>query len=49
MKLIQPTIDFALLQTSTRNRDDLRQHLYEKSVKTLENMKLTEPKSLFFK
>ncbi|MGG2057730.1 hypothetical protein ABFY48_26080 [Lysinibacillus pakistanensis] len=42
-------IEFALLQTSQQHRDDLRQHLYEIVIKTLENVKFKEPKGLFEK
>ena len=48
LEKIKPTIEYALLQTTPENRDDLRQHLYEKSVKTLKNVKLTNPKGMFF-
>lgn len=47
LEKIKPTIEYALLQTTSENRDDLRQHLYEKSVKTLKNVRMTSPKGMF--
>lgn len=44
---ITPTIEYGLLQTTPEHREDLRQHLYEMSIKTLKNVRLTEPKGLF--
>lgn len=41
-------IEYALLQTSPQYREELRQHLYEIIIKTLENVKFKEPKGLFF-
>ena len=48
LEKVKPTIEYALLQTTPGNREDLRQHLYEKSIKTLKNVKLTNPKGMFF-
>ncbi|MFY3791225.1 hypothetical protein ACOQFO_05925 [Ureibacillus sp. MALMAid1270] len=31
IQIIQPVIEYALLQTSPQHREDLRQHLYEKT------------------
>lgn len=45
---IKPTIEYGLLQTTPENRDDLRQHLYEMCIQTLKNIKLSEPKGLFY-
>lgn len=40
-------IEYALLQTSPQHREDLRQHLYEVVIKTVENVEFVEPKGLF--
>lgn len=47
IKRIKPTIEYGLFQTTSENRDDLRQHLYEISIKTLKRVRMTEPKGLF--
>ncbi|TKI67819.1 hypothetical protein FC756_12305 [Lysinibacillus mangiferihumi] len=47
IKKIKPMIEYGLLQTTPENRDDLRQHLYELSIKTLKNVRLMEPQGLF--
>jgi hypothetical protein len=44
---LKPVIEYALLQTSPQNRDDLRQHSYEMCMKTLKNVRFSEPKGLF--
>ena len=40
-------IEYALLQTIPQYREDLRQHLYEIVIKTIENVEFAEPKGLF--
>lgn len=47
LEMIDPIVERALLQTHPRNREDLRQHLYELSLKTLNNVRFTEPRGLF--
>lgn len=47
IKTIEPMINYALLQTSPKYRDELKQHLYELALKSLAKVKFKEPKSLF--
>ncbi|WP_107936514.1 hypothetical protein LG296_20765 (plasmid) [Ureibacillus chungkukjangi] len=47
LEKIKPIIEYALLQTSPQHRDDLRQHLYELTIKLLKNIKFSEPRGLF--
>lgn len=47
MKKEKNVIEYALLQTSPQYREDLRQHLYEVVIKTIENVEFAEPKGLF--
>ncbi|RHW35790.1 hypothetical protein D1B33_11835 [Lysinibacillus yapensis] len=47
LEKMTPIIEHALLQTHPRNREDLRQHLYELMIKTLNNVRFSEPGGLF--
>ena len=48
IKKEKKVIEYALFQTSPQYREELRQHLYEITIKTLENVNFKEPKGLFF-
>ena len=47
LQRIEPVITYSLQQTTMENRDDLKQHLYEVTIKTLKNTKFAQPKGLF--
>lgn len=47
LQRIEPVIKYSLLQTRMENRDDLKQHLYEVSIKILKNTNFAQPKGLF--
>ena len=47
LQRIEPVISYSLLQTRMDNRDDLKQHLYEVTIKTLKNTVFVQPKGLF--
>lgn len=47
LERIAPVIEFALTQTHQQNRDDLRQHLFEVVLKTLNNTEFSKPKGIF--
>ena len=47
LQRIEPVITYSLLQTRMENRDDLKQHLYEVTIKTLKNTDFAQPKGLF--
>lgn len=47
LERIEPVITYSLLQTKIENRDDLKQHLYEITIKTLKNTDFAQPKGLF--
>ena len=47
LQRIEPVITYSLRQTTRENRDDLKQHLYEVTIKTLKNTEFEKPKGLF--
>ena len=47
LQRIEPVITYSLRQTTIENRDDLKQHLYEVTIKTLKNTDFEKPKGLF--
>ena len=47
LQRIEPVITYSLRQTTMENRDDLKQHLYEVTIKTLKNTDFEKPKGLF--
>ena len=47
LQRIEPVITYSLRQTKVENRDDLKQHLYEVTIKTLKNTNFAQPKGLF--
>lgn len=47
IKRMEPVISYSSLQTRMENRDDLKQHLYEVTIKTLKNTVFVQPKGLF--
>ncbi|WP_339176111.1 hypothetical protein MKY51_06885 [Solibacillus sp. FSL R5-0691] len=47
LKRLEPIISYSSLQTRMENRDDLKQHLYEVTIKTLKNTVFVQPKGLF--
>lgn len=47
LQRIEPVITYSLLQTRMENRDDLKQHLYEVTIKILKNTNFSQPKGLF--
>lgn len=47
LKRIEPVISYSSRQTRIENRDDLKQHLYEVTIKTLKNTVFVQPKGLF--
>ena len=47
LQRIEPVITYSLQQTTMENRDDLKQHLYEVTIKTIKNTKFAQPKGLF--
>lgn len=47
LTIIEPMINYALLQTKMKYREELKQHLYELSLKSLLKVDFHEPKSLF--
>lgn len=47
LQRIEPVITYSLLQTRMENRDDLKQHLYEVTIKTLKHTDFGQPKGLF--
>lgn len=47
LKIIEPTVNYALMQTSPKYREELKQHLFEMALKYLAKVPFKEPKSLF--
>ena len=47
LERVEPVITYSLRQTTVENRDDLKQHLYEVTIKTLKNTDFAQPKGLF--
>ena len=47
LTIIEPMINYALLQTKMKYREELKQHLYELSLKSLREVNFNEPKRLF--
>ena len=47
LQRIEPIITYSLQQTTMENRGDLKQHLYEVTIKTLKNTEFSKPKGLF--
>ena len=47
LQRIEPVITYSLRQTTRENRDDLKQHLYEVTIKTLKDTEFEKPKGLF--
>ena len=46
LQRIEPVITYSLLQTRMENRDDLKQHLYEVTIKTLKDTDFAQPINL---